>query len=168
MKTFTGHSGYIWSAAFSPDGKTLVSGSDDRTIKWWDAASAELIKTLEGHEGYVYSVSFHPDGRSIISGSADHTLRWWDLETGSVIRDFTGHQEIVWSVVFSPDGRYIISCSWDDTIKIWQPGTGECIATIPLLWRPREIKPSPVQPGFYACADGNGAIALFDFSDVMK
>lgn len=168
IKTFIGHGGFVWSVGFSPDGKTVVSGSDDKTLKLWDLESGKVIKTFEGHEGYVYSVNFSSNGQTVVSGSSDQTLKLWDLKSGKAIRTFKGHEGIVWNVVFSPDGKYIISCSWDYTIKIWEKETGNCIATVPLLWIPKEIKPSPVKPGLYACANGNGTIALFDFTEIME
>jgi len=168
MKTLRGHEGFVWSVAISPGGKTMASGSDDKTLKWWNLESGKVIKTFRGHEGYVYSVHFSPDGQTVVSGSSDQTLKLWDLESGKATRTFMGHQGIVWSAVFSPDGKYIISCSWDNTIKIWEQETGNCIKTINLLWRPREIKSNPGKAGFYACANGNGTIALFDFSEIMN
>ena len=168
MRTFRGHEGYVWSVAISPDGKTMASGSDDKTIRCWDKESGKVIKTFPGHEGYVYSVYFSPDGKTLVSGSSDQTLNLWDLESGKVIRMFRGHEGIVWSAVFSVNGKYLISCSWDNTIKIWEQDTGKCIETIDLLWRPREIRPNPAKEGFYACANVNGTIALFDFSRIMN
>jgi len=134
----------------------------------WNLETREVIKTFTGHDGHVYSVNFSPDGQTAVSGSADQTLKLWNLQTGEIIRTFRGHEGIVWSVVFSPDGQYIVSCSWDYTIKIWKRQTGQCIESVTLLWRPKEIKPSPVRKGFYACANGNGTTALFDFSEIMK
>lgn len=168
MKTFRGHDGYVWSAVISPDGKTMASASDDKTIKWWDLESGKVIQTFQGHEGPVYSIQLSPNGKNLVSGSSDQTLKLWDIESGKIIQTFRGHDGIVWSAVFSLDGKYLISCSWDNTIKIWNKGTVECIKTIDLLWRPREIKPHPIKAGLYACANGNGTIGLFDFSEIMN
>jgi len=167
VQTFKGHQGFVWSIAVSPDDKTVISGSDDKSFKLWGLDTGKVIKTFTGHDGHVYSVNFSPDGQTVVSGSSDQTLKLWNLQTGEIIRTFAGHEGIVWSVVFSLDGKYIISCSWDYTIKIWECETGECIRTITLLWRPKEIKPNPKKPGLFACANGNGTIALFDFGKIV-
>ena len=74
-----GHSSAVLSIAFSPDGKKIVSGSYDQTIRVWDAETGkEIIPPLEGHSGYVNSVAFSPEGKKIVSGSYDKTIRVWD------------------------------------------------------------------------------------------
>ena len=70
-----GHSNYIYSIAFSPDGTKIISGSSDKTIKIWDANTGQCLKTLEGHSNNVYSVAFSPDGTKIVSGSTDTTVK---------------------------------------------------------------------------------------------
>ncbi|MEH1884926.1 WD40 repeat domain-containing protein, partial [Nostoc sp.] len=91
----------VSSVSFSPDGKTLASGSDDKTIKLWNLETGKEIRTLTGHSKSVSSVSFSPDGKTLASGSADKTIKLWNLETGKEIRTLTGHSKSVSSVSFS-------------------------------------------------------------------
>jgi WD40 repeat protein/ABC-type dipeptide/oligopeptide/nickel transport system ATPase subunit len=112
-----GHNNSVMSVAFSPDGKTIVSGSDDNTIKLWNLEGKELC-TFIGHNNSVISVTFSPDGKTIASGSLDNTIKIWNLE-GKELCTFIGHNNSVISVTFSPDGKTIASGSLDNTIKIW-------------------------------------------------
>ena len=117
-----GHGRYVHSVNFSPDGKTLVSGSDDKTIKTikiWNVETGQEIRTLKGHGGPVYSVNFSPDGKTLVSGSDDKTIILWDVKTGQKLHTFYGHGGPVYSVNFSPDGKTLVSGSGDKTIKLW-------------------------------------------------
>jgi WD40 repeat protein len=75
----TGHTGPVDSVAWSPDGKELASGSDDKTIMVWDVASGKLQATLTGHTGSVYSVAWSPDGEQLASGSQNMAVIVWDV-----------------------------------------------------------------------------------------
>jgi WD40 repeat protein len=125
-----GHQNSVRSISFSPDGKTLASGSADKTIKLWELATGKEIKTLSGHQGGVNSVSFSPDGKTLASASGDKTIKLWELATGKEIKTLSGHQEYVNSVSFSPDGKTLASASRDNTIKLWELATGKEIQTL--------------------------------------
>ena len=125
-----GHTSYVNSVSFSPDGKRIVSGSSDKTIRIWDATTGKELETLEGHTIAVNSVSFSPDGKRIVSGSYDRTIRIWDATTGEVLDTLEGHTRAVKTVSFSPDGKRIVSCSGDNTIRIWDATTGKVLETL--------------------------------------
>ena len=114
-----GHEDRIYSVAFSPDGKTLASGSRDDTVILWDVSSGKQIEILEGHERRIYSVAFSPDGRTLASGSGDGTVILWDVPSRKQIEILAGHKDEVLSVAFSPDGRTLASGSEDDTVILW-------------------------------------------------
>jgi WD40 repeat protein len=117
LKTFEGHSNWVNSVSFSPDGKTIASASYDNTIKLWSLDGKEL-KTFKGHSNWVNSVSFSPDGKTIASASGDKTIKLWSLD-GKELKTFKGHSAPVTSVSFSPGGKTIASASDDNTIKLW-------------------------------------------------
>ena len=125
-----GHTSWVRSVSFSPDGKRLASGSHDKTIKLWNLATGNQISTLKGHTLWVNSVSFSPDGKTLASASDDNTIKLWNLATGKEISTLTGHTSWVNSVSFSPDGKTLASGSYDNTIKVWNLATGEHITTL--------------------------------------
>ena len=124
-----GHTSWVTSVSFSPDGKRLVSGSWDSTVRIWDAESGEAIgKPLRGHTSWVMSVSFSTDGKRLFSGSWDNTVRIWDAGSGEAIGEpLRGHTNWVLSVSFSPDRKSIASGSVDKTIRIWDAKTSKAI-----------------------------------------
>jgi WD40 repeat protein/uncharacterized caspase-like protein len=105
------------SVAFSPDGKQILSGSSDKTIKLWDVASWREIRTFAGHEDAVTSLAFSPDGRQVLSGSNDGTVRLWDVSTGKEIAQFISFKDGEW-IVITPDGYYNASPNGDKYLNV--------------------------------------------------
>jgi WD40 repeat protein len=120
-----GHTMSVASVAFSPDGKYVLSGSWDDTLKLWNVETGREIRTFTGHRDNIKSVAFSPDGKYALSGSEDRTLKLWDVATGKELRTFARHLESVKSVAFSPDGKYALSGSEDNTLKLWDVSTGK-------------------------------------------
>jgi WD40 repeat protein len=126
-----GHEDSISSVAISCNGKRIVSGSDDSTIRVWDTATGAEVREIQ-QTSPVQSVELSPDGRQIAAGYfQDCTIQIWDALSGTRISVMQGHQSSVQSVKFSPDGRRIISGSHDNSIRVWDTTTGaEAVPTI--------------------------------------
>ncbi|VDB96523.1 unnamed protein product [Peniophora sp. CBMAI 1063] len=121
-----GHTGVIRDLAFSSDGKRIVSGSYDHTIRIWDAKSGQMLgKPLEGHTDAIETVAFSPDDKRIISGADDTTIRIWDVDSGLMEgKPLEGHRDPVISVAFTSDGKRIMSGANDKKVRIWDAETG--------------------------------------------
>ena len=125
IRTFQGHTEYITSVAFSPDGRHVLTGSHDHTAILWDAASGQKLHVFTGHSEHVCSVAFSPDGRQILTGSSDKTAILWDASTGRQLQTF--HHFIVQSVAFSPNGRQVLTGAFDPAAILWDAVSGEKI-----------------------------------------
>ena len=130
LSTLTGNASWVLSVAVTPDGRQIVSGSDDGTVKIWDLETGNQVRTLTGHIDGVLSVAVTRDGRQIVSGSRDNTVNVWDLETGNEVRSFSGNIDSVLSVAVTPDGRQIVSGSKDNTVNVWDLETGNQVRTL--------------------------------------
>ena len=124
-----GHTSSVLSVSFSGDGKTLASGSEDKTIKLWNVKTGTEIRTLTGHTDFVLSVSFSSDGKTLASCSRDN-IKLWNVETGVEIRTLSGYTSSFPSVSFSGDGKILASTSGDKMIKLWNVETGAEIHTL--------------------------------------
>lgn len=111
-----GHTSFVISLTFSPEGTRILTGSQDGTAKLWDVVTGQKIHTFSGGE----AVAFSAGGSHVLTGSRDGAARLWDANTGQEIRAFIGHTSSVTSVAFSPDGRSVLTGSEDGTARIWQ------------------------------------------------
>jgi RNA polymerase sigma factor (TIGR02999 family) len=124
-----GHGGAVHCVAFGGDGKRVVTGGSDMTVKVWDAEKGgPALLDLRGHTGEVNTVAFSPDGTRIISGSEDRTVRVWDARTGVPLAELKGHRGGVTSVSFSADGTRLLTVGGGE-VFVWD-------APIP----PREVE----------------------------
>lgn len=130
MHTLSGHLAGISTLSWSPDSRTLASGSDDKSIRLWDATTGRChASPLLGHHNYVISVAFSPQGNMLVSGSYDEAVFVWDVRTGRVLRSLPAHSDPVCGVDFVRDGTLIVSCSSDGLIRVWDTATGQCLRT---------------------------------------
>ncbi len=125
----------VFGLAFSPDGKTLVSGGSDQIMRIWDVATGQERHRFWGHSSTITALAFRPDGR-LVSGGADAVVRLWDIDAGRELRSFKGHTDRICSLSFSPDGVTLASSSFDFTVRLWdtsRPSQNLSLATQPLL-----------------------------------
>jgi WD40 repeat protein len=121
-----GHEKKVFSASFSPDGRSVVTASDDNTARVWRTDGSGEPVVLRGHEGRVVSASFSPDGRSVVTASGDNTARVWRADGSGEPVVLRGHEGWVRSASFSLDGRSVVTASVDNTARVWRAdGSGE-------------------------------------------
>jgi WD40 repeat protein len=111
--------------AFSPDGKTVLTGSPDRTTRQWDAATGKPLGPPQTHATEVRAVAFHPDGKTVLTGGGDGNAQRWDLATWRPFGPPLAHEGEVTSVGFTRDARLIVTASADGTARLWHPETGK-------------------------------------------
>ena len=128
LAVLSGHADIVISAAYSPDGRRIVTASWDKTARIWDAATGAQLAVLSGHGGLVVSARYSPDGRRIVTASIDKTARIWDAATGAQLAVLSGHTRDLESAEYSPDGRRIVTASFDKTGRIWDAATGVQLA----------------------------------------
>jgi WD40 repeat protein len=117
-----GHTGAVVSVAFSPDDKTVVTASNDKDARLWDAQTGQSLKVLSGHTGPLFSATFAPEpyGARVLTSSADHTARIWDAGTGKQLAVFRGHTGDVTAAMFGADGQQVLTVG-DNTARVWAP-----------------------------------------------
>ncbi len=125
LRTLSGHTDFVSSVAFAPDGRTLASGSFDSTVRLWRVSDGTLIRTITGFRNSVggnavYGVAFAPDGQTLASASGDKTIRLWRASDGMPLQTLTEHTAGVNDVAFAPDGQTLASASSDKTVRLWQ------------------------------------------------
>ncbi|MBP6022750.1 beta-propeller domain-containing protein [Ferruginibacter sp.] len=122
-----GHTKSVNYVQFSPDGKKIVTFSNDKTVKIWDVITGSILADLTGHTNYITVGKFSPDGKKVATASDDSTAKIWDAVTGKLLIDLKGHKGYISTVQFSPDGKKVVTASGDTTVKIWDATTGKLL-----------------------------------------
>ncbi len=133
INTLRDHPREVNAVAISANGKYLLSGGWDHTLKVWDVR--KVIETPESanqqdHFSSVNAVAITPDAKHAISASRDNNVKIWRLADANVIHTLKGHQDVVWAIAVAPDGRHVVSASWDHTLKVWDIVEGKEIYTL--------------------------------------
>ena len=113
------HTTMVYASAFSQDGKRLLTGHFQNSVRVWDVDTAHCLRVLNGHTDAVWCVAWSADQRLVLSGGMDNTARLWDLETGTCLRVLKGHTGHVKSVAWSSDQRCVLTGAWDNTVRLW-------------------------------------------------
>ncbi|KAH7888263.1 WD40-repeat-containing domain protein [Phlebopus sp. FC_14] len=126
VKTFEGHGDWVQCVAWYPDGRRLVSGSDNGELRIWETETGlQVGEAIQGHSNVLWALDVSSDGMAIASGSWDKTVKLWHAETGELMHTCTGCKAAVRDVHFSPDSKRVASVSADFTMRIWDAKTGE-------------------------------------------
>lgn len=144
LRTLEGHSDWVSSIAFSPDGLRLASGSLDGTVRIWSLSTGECSgivrdqtkgvgkwkETLRAYSNSISSIAISPDGSLLASGGSDTSVKLWDMATGELRRVLfqrmlTSRMTSVTCLAFSPDGHTLASASYHNTVKLWDVASGE-------------------------------------------
>lgn len=123
----TGHGSWVRAIAFTPDGKTTITGGYDGQVIFWETAAEQPApqRTMSAHNGWVRSLQVSPDGKYLASAGNDNLVKLWNVADGALVREFSGHANHVYYAVFHPSGQAIASCDLKGVIKHWDVNTGE-------------------------------------------
>ncbi len=161
VRQFSGHTDFVNSVTFLPNGRYVFTGSADKTARLWDVETGKEVRRFLGHTSGIISISLSSDGRYALTAGGDKTVRLWDIETGREIRVFRGHRDQVHSVAFSPDGLYALSGSLDHTVRLWETKTGRELRRFQHKGEVYSVAFSPV--GSYILSGGSdGLVCIWD------
>jgi WD40 repeat protein/serine/threonine protein kinase len=163
VRRFLGHEDWIYAADISPDGQKALSGSADKTVRYWDLETGETLWVGKAHENAVNDVAISPDGRTGASVSDEATIIW-DLASGEIMRKQDGHEAFISHVAFSPDGQHLVTGGWGDnpSIVLWDATSGEIIDRFPAGSSVAEMMYTPDGSAILTIGFEDGILRMID------
>jgi hypothetical protein len=131
LRDFTGHRRDVMAVDFSSDGKRIISGSADGTVKEWDIETGTVIRSIDAHDGWVRTVAYNHNSTLIASGGDDGKINIWNRSSGELQNSIIAHGSWLETLSFSPDGRYIVSGGHDNYLVVVNAMTGEIVFNSP-------------------------------------
>ena len=116
------HDDLVTSAAWSPDGREVITASDDRTARLWDPGGGGQVQILRGHGAAVKAAQFSPDGEYVLTAGADGLAQVFETRTAAPLTELRGHRNGALAAAFSPDGRGVLTAGEDGTARVWDLG----------------------------------------------
>ena len=122
IRTLRDHIDAVYALAFTPDGKRLVSGGADRSVKVWNVATGTRLYTLSDATDGINTIALSPDGERVAAGGLDKTIRIWHLgeKEGTLENTLIAHEDAILKLAWSPDGKHLASAAADRTIKLFR------------------------------------------------
>src|SRR5262249_51901299 len=119
LQRFTGCTRLVSAVALSADGRLALTGSDDQTVRLWDATTGLQLRPYPDHPGPIHAVAFTPDGKRFLSDIRQGIVRLWDVQTGKELLRFEGHTSEVWDAVLSRDGKHLLTACHDKLLRLF-------------------------------------------------
>lgn len=167
VHTLEGHKELVYTVAFSPDGKHLVSGAFDKELKLWDIATGKAVKTYAGTSGHtdlVLTTAISPDGRIIASGSKDNSIKLWDMPVSGEFRNYAGATAANMSQAITPDGGKLATGQVDGMIRIWNTSDGKQIGQLDDAKAPVMSLAISADAKWLAAGTEQGKVFLYDLA----
>jgi WD40 repeat protein len=124
------HTNFISCMLLTPDGRYVVSGSWDQTMKVFEVGTWKCVATLRGHTGTITHMVATKDCRYLVSAGSDNNVRVWDMASWECVTTLQGHTKSVSCLLLTVDEKHVVSASWDKTLRVWEMGTWACVATL--------------------------------------